>query len=249
MRGKSIPLSASRRFVCDLMAFGSRVPTVPVQRRMHVGALREARSVHPSRPPWAALFTKAYALTALEVPELRRVYVKIPWGHLYEYPLSVANIGVERQYHGERCVFFGRIRAPERMSLSALTDAIRHLQQVPVNKQQDFRNLLRLCRLPWPVRRLAWWLGLNWGRQRGRFFGTFGVSVYSALGAESLHPISPGNTLNYGVIAPDGGVDVRIIYDHRVMDGSTVARALKRMEELLNTAILEELTGGAAKAA
>jgi len=249
MRGKPIRLSASRRFVCDLLAASSSVPTVPTQRRMCVAALCEARTAHPARPPWAALFTKAYALTALEMPELRRVYVKIPWAHLYEYPRSVAGFTVEREYRGERCVFAGRIREPERMSLSALTDAIRHLQQVPVDEHEEFQRTLRLSRLPWPLRRLAWWLGLNWGRQRARFFGTFGVSVYSGLGAESLHPISPGNTLNYGVIDPDGGVDVRIVYDHRVMDGGTVARALKRMEELLNTTILAELTGSATKAA
>ena len=43
------------------------------------------------------------------------------------------------------------------------------------------------------------------------------------------HPLSVlTTTLNYGVIAADGTVDVRLIYDHRVMDGSSVARALAR---------------------
>jgi hypothetical protein len=31
------------------------------------------------------------------------------------------------------------------------------------------------------------------------------------------------------------------MYDHRVMDGATIARALGRMEEILNSVILEEL--------
>jgi pyruvate/2-oxoglutarate dehydrogenase complex dihydrolipoamide acyltransferase (E2) component len=34
---------------------------------------------------------------------------------------------------------------------------------------------------------------------------------------------------------------VRIIYDHRVMDGATVARALARLEQILNTSILDEI--------
>jgi hypothetical protein len=34
------------------------------------------------------------------------------------------------------------------------------------------------------------WVGLKIGRQRGNFIGTFGVSVDSALDAESLHPLS-----------------------------------------------------------
>jgi hypothetical protein len=86
------------------------------------------------------------------------------------------------------------------------------------------------------VRRLVWWVGLNMsGYRRARNFGTFGVSVYSGLGAEALHPLSPlTTTLNYGIIGEDGTVDVRIIYDHRVMDGSTLARALVELEEVLN---------------
>jgi pyruvate/2-oxoglutarate dehydrogenase complex dihydrolipoamide acyltransferase (E2) component len=72
--------------------------------------------------------------------------------------------------------------------------------------------------------------------------GTFGVTSYSGLGAESLHPLSPLTaTLNYGVIGHNGSVDVRIIYDHRVMDGATVARALARMEEVLNEGLVGEL--------
>jgi hypothetical protein len=62
------------------------------------------------------------------------------------------------------------------------------------------------------------------------------------LGASSLHPLSPLTTaLNYGVIGADGGVDVRLIYDHRVMDGATVARALQDLERVLNCEIVAEL--------
>src|SRR5262245_42531108 len=100
MRGKPIRLSAPRRFVCDLLEAAASVPTIPVQRRIALGALRAARAAHLSRPPWAALFTKAYALVALEMPELRRAYVKLPWAHLYEYPGSVAAFAVEREYEG-----------------------------------------------------------------------------------------------------------------------------------------------------
>jgi pyruvate/2-oxoglutarate dehydrogenase complex dihydrolipoamide acyltransferase (E2) component len=49
------------------------------------------------------------------------------------------------------------------------------------------------------------------------------------------------STLNYGVIAPDGSVDVRLTYDHRVLDGATVARALADLERVLNCEILAEL--------
>jgi len=84
------------------------------------------------------------------------------------------------------------------------------------------------------LRRLIWWSGLNIGRQRARYFGTFGLSVYSALNAESLHPLTPLTTLlNYGVIDRDGNVNVRIIYDHRVLDGADAARFMSYIVALL----------------
>ena len=59
---------------------------------------------------------------------------------------------------------------------------------------------------------------------------------------KSLHPLSPLTALlNYGVIDKNGRVTARIMYDHRVMDGATIARALGRMEEILNSVILDEI--------
>jgi len=242
MRGTPIRLSPCRRFICDLLHSARSVPTVPVQRRMHLDAVVRARSAGHERPSWAAIFTKAYARVALAMPALRRAYVKFPWPHLYEYPVSVASIAVERDLGGEKAVFLGRIKQPERLSLAELTEAIRHLQAVPIAGCKEYRRILRVSALPRPIRRSLWWLGLNIGRQRGNYFGTFAVSVYSSLGAESLHPLSPlTTTLNYGVIAADGSVDVRIIYDQRVMDGATVARALERLETELTGDIVTEL--------
>ena len=63
-----------------------------------------------------------------------------------------------------------------------------------------------------------------------------------ALGAESLNPLTPLTTLlNYGLISDDGAVSVRIHYDHRVMDGANVARALERFEIILNGPVADEV--------
>ena len=105
-----------------------------------------------------------------------------------------------------------------------------------------FHKMMHLARFPRPVRRLLLWLGLNLPRTRPGQFGTFGLSVYSSLGAESLHPLSTlTTTLNYGVIESDGTVFVRIIYDHRVLDGAMIARVLERLEKVLLGPILAEL--------
>jgi len=244
MRGRAIPLSRPRRLIADLMHFASGVPTVPVQRRMNLAPLIAARNACLTRPSLTAIFVKAYALVAAETPELRRAYVKFPWPQLYEYPASVASVAVERDYEGEKAVLGLRLKDPASLTVSQLSQALRHASTAPVGDIKPFRRALRVAGLPLPIRRLLWWTALNMGRQRANYFGTFAVSVYSALGAESLHPLAPCTSLlNYGVIGDDGGCDVRIIYDHRVMDGANVARALARLEEVLLGAVTDELKG------
>lgn len=246
MKGRWISLSAPRRFVGDLMHFARRMPTVPVQRQVKMAQVVAARAGVPNRPCWPAVFLKAYALVAEELPELRRAYLSLPWPHLREYPSNVASIAVEREYGGEPGVFFGRISRPGRMPLDEIHTRIRTLAEAPVESVREFRKLLAFARWPRPIRRAMLWLGLNIPRTRPGQFGTFGLSVYSSLGAESLHPLSPlTTTLNYGVIDSDGTVAVRLIYDHRVFDGATAARALDRLEAVLHGPILNELRDSA----
>jgi hypothetical protein len=242
MRGRAIRLSVPRRMIIDLLYFARGIPTIPVQKRMSLAALIAARRMCSQRPRWISLFTKGYALVAQEFPELRRAYVKLPWPQLYEYPTSRANIMIERDYLGESAVCPVSIKDPAHQSLRDIGRLIEHASTAPVEDLKDFRRWTQFARLPRFLRRLFWWVGLNWGRQRGNYFGTFGLSVYSALKAESLHPLAPATTvLNYGVIGKDGLLDVRIIYDHRVVNGATIARALGRLEEILNSEIAEEV--------
>jgi hypothetical protein len=244
--GRNIPLSLPRRVMCDLLAFAKDIPTVPVQRIMNLARVAAARAqpaLGPERPGWCAIFTKAFGITAGKFPELRRAYLSFPRPHLYEHPCSIASIAVEREYQGQDAVFWGHLRAPEQQPLHNLQTALRQFKRAPLESIGLFRRALLVARFPRPLRRIAWWIGLNVsGRKRAKQFGTFGVSVYSGLGAESLHPISPlTSTLNYGVIQPDGMVSVRLIYDHRVVDGATVARALACMESVLTGEIVQEL--------
>lgn len=226
----------------DLMRFSIGIPRITVQRRMNLAPLLGTRSVVEVRPSWTAIFLKGYALLARETPELRRAYVRLPWPRLYEYPESVGSVAYERELDGEPAVLLARIKGPEHRSLKQLDAAVRAARSTPVMEVRDFRRALSLARVPAPLRWLLMWLGLNWGRQRVNYFGTFQLSVYSALGAESLNPLTPLTTLlNYGPISAEGRVNVRILYDHRVMDGATVARALERFESILNGIIAAEI--------
>lgn len=241
--GRNLSLSLPRRFIVDLVHFAKQVPSVPVQRRMNLAAAVEARRTASPRPSWAAIFTKAYSFVSAARPELRRAYLPYPWPHYYEHPIAIASVAIERQFLDEEGVFFGHIRSPEQRGLLALDRDLRRFKESGLNSIGSFRQALRLSRFPRPIRRFVWGIALNWwGRKRAHYFGTFGLSVYSGLGAASLHPLSPVTTLlNYGVIDETGGVDVRIIYDHRVLDGGNVARALLDLERVLNNEIVAEL--------
>ena len=242
MQGRAQKISAPRRLVGDLLRFSVGIPRVTVQRRMNLAPLLKARTEQAKRPSWTVLFLKGYALLAQEVPELRRAYVKLPWPRFYEYRLSVASVAHEREHEGERIVLLGTIKGPERRTIAELQAVMDDVRSRPVLEIKEFRRALKFARLPLLIRRTLMWLGLNIGRRRGRHFGTFQLSVYSGLGAESLNPLTPLTTLlNWGPIDEDGTVNVRILYDHRVMDGANVARALVRFEEILNEAIAAEV--------
>ncbi|MCG5479749.1 hypothetical protein [Sinorhizobium alkalisoli] len=242
MRGRALKLSGPRRLVGDLMRFSIGVPRVSVQRQMNLAALQQARNLAANRPSWMALFLKGYALLAMETPELRRAYVKLPRPQLYEYPGNIASVAHEREYEGERVVLLSLIKNPERRTIVELGASLADARTRPVLEIKEFRRALKIARAPAPIRWLLMWLGLNIGRQRARHFGTFQLSVYSGLGAESLNPLTPLTTLfNYGPISDEGLVTVRIHYDHRVMDGANVARALERFEKILNCEVAAEL--------
>ena len=248
MHGRPISLSPPRRFLTDLLALAKAVPTVPVQRTMAIPAVVAARAAADPRPGWPAVFLKAYARVAADVPVLRRAYVRLPWSHLREYPTSIASVAVERDYRGEPAVFFGRVSDPATMTLGEIHAKIREFATGPVETIKPFRKMLALGRLPGPVRRAVMWLGLNLPRTRPGQFGTFGLSTYSSLGAESLHPLSPlTTTLNYGPIDAFGEVVVRVVYDHRVTDGAVIARALAGLEAELRGPILDELSRSATR--
>lgn len=243
LKGFSLPITGPRRFIIDLIHFARQVPSTPVARTVNVSALVGPRSDHPSRPSWQVLFMKAYALVGANHPPLRRALLQFPWSRLYEHPWMNCALAIERSYQGEPGVFVGMFRAPEQQTIAQLQEAISWYKHQPLESVGVYRLALRVSRAPRPIRRLLWWSTLNVsGFKRAKRFGTFGLTSYGSLGAESLHPISPlTTTLTFGPISPTGDVVVKLIYDHRVLDGAYIARRLRDIETTLNGPILAEL--------
>ncbi len=224
------------------MRLAATVPGVPVERLMDLGAVIAARSALPDRPPWVGIFAKALALTARELPELRRAYIKWPWPHLYEYPVSAAAITLDCEYRGEPCVAFRIIKDPALLPLSTIGQIIHSAKERPMEEVPEIRRAMTVARLPGILRRPLMWLGHNLPRSRANYFGTFSVTAISFLGADMPHVPNPTTSLlTFGVFGADGRVPVRMIMDHRVLDGVRFAQILARLEAILNGPILNEL--------
>jgi hypothetical protein len=241
--GFSMRLSLPRRMMCDFLHFASKVPTVPVQRTMNLAQLSDLRNNSTPRPGWCAIFTKAWGVVCARHPALRRAYLSFPWPRLYQHPINVATVAIERPYGGEDALFFHLLTRPEQKSLVEIDARLSCYKDRPLESAASFRRQLRHASLPRPVRRALWWWSLEAnGRHRARFLGTYGVSAYAGLGASSLHPKGLlTTTLNYGTIEPSGRVDVRVVYDHRTLDGGLIARGLAELERVLTHEICLEL--------
>ncbi len=241
--GLTVPLSLPGRYRCDLLALAQQIPTLATQRRLHLGATVAARAVALPRVSFCALFTKAYALVAQNCPPLRRVYLSFPSPRLYQHPVSVATIALQRPFLTEDAIFYLPIAQPESFSLIDLDGQLRRCKEQPLEKIGVFRRCLLFSRLPRMVRRgLWWWTCSRSGKRKAQTLGTFAVTAYSGLDAEAVEPLTlTTSSLTFGTLQRDGSVDVRVQYDARVLDGPTMARALGELERILTQEIVAEL--------
>jgi hypothetical protein len=245
MRGTARKISIPRRLIIDLMRASMGVPFVSLRRNLNIRPLIEARAQAAQPPGWAAIFVRAFGLVAKDQPVLRTLYAKWPWPRFYEMPRSVGMVAIARVEDGEDCVLPQKIALDETEdTLAEIDRRIRHAKDAPVDEIPAFRKMLQATRLPLPLRRFVWLVGLNFGRQRANFFGNFAVTSVAAYGAGELHALSPGPyILSYGVVGPDQTIDVVIRWDHRITDAAFIAGVLTRLEQVLNTEISAELRG------
>jgi hypothetical protein len=242
MRGTVRKISLPRRLVADLMHASISVPFVSLSRPLDVRQLLEARALAAQPPGWAAIFVKAFSLVAKDQPVLRTLYAKWPWPSFYELPRSIAMVAIARVEDGQDCVLPQKVPAADELPLTEVDAQIRHAKDAPISEVPAFRKILRVTRLPLLLRRVMWLIGLNFGRQRANWFGSFGVTSVAAYGAGELHALSPGPfILSYGVVEPDQTIDVVIRWDHRITDAALIAKTLTRLEQVLNTEIAGEI--------
>lgn len=131
-------LTAPRRLIVDLLHFAKRVPSIPVERTMHLGPLFVERQGLANRPGWNTVFLKAFALAAVEFPELRTSYLPCPYNRLFEHPCSVASLAIERMEEGDPAILFMKIWCPEGMALWQIEEKVLEAKTRPIEAFSPF---------------------------------------------------------------------------------------------------------------
>jgi len=235
----SIP--RSRRLTIDLLHFHRQVDTTAHDRQFDLTRVAMLRSQLPTRISWPMLFIKAFAIVAANRPVLRQTYQRWPWPHIYLHPINVAMLATHRIHEDEPWVFHSRFEQPEIQSLLELQSSLERYLNEPVKK--IFKRQWELSGLPTLARRVLWWWTLNVAlSKRTRRVGTFFFTTLAGKGVEIQDPPAYfTSNLSYGPLDDRNRCRVTMSYDHRLMDGSTVADCLIELEEVLNGQIAEEL--------
>jgi hypothetical protein len=240
--GRWRPLSLQRRWMCDYLA-ACDVPTVAAERTIRVTTAAAARRGITAPPGWTAIVLKAYARVAERRPELRWIFLSMPWPHIYEHSCSVATVVIEREWRGETGVFFDQIVAPESRSLRDLEAMIGGLKHNPIESIGGYRRMIRYTRLPFLLRRPLWRLGMRGsGRLHARYFGTFSVNAIGlprAAVAQTATPLTL--SLFLMPVEPPGRMRLCAAFDHRLIDGMAVGRAMGEVEQVINDELAAEL--------
>jgi hypothetical protein len=234
-------IPASRRLTWDLLYFHRDIPLCGHDRRMNLRDVSEARSRCATRISWPAVFLKAYALAAVEIPELRQIWYRWPWAHLYQHPQSVGVLTVQRYRAGVPWLFWGKIGCPETLALRDIQSLINRYTEEPT--ERIFSRQLQLASTPTVLRRLIWWFNINVATgARAKRLGTFFLSTLSSRGVEiQVPPSIHTGCLTFGPLDDQQSCRVTLAYDHRIMDGVRAAEVLNRIEQIMNVTLTAEL--------
>ena len=247
--GKLIKLSNGRRLVEDIIHVANKTPLAAFAGDYDAGLVAKFRRHSRPKIAWNVLYMKAYACVSQQDPTLRRSYVRFPWGHLYEHDRTVCMMTIAREHEGEERLFFARFNSPEERSLVELQKHYDYYRKAPIKEIKQFRHQINFAKAPRFVRRFAWWSMFNlWPQTRAGHMGTFGISIsgYKGCYAASHHLGTNSTILGVDPFPKNGVSRILLTFDHRVMDGTPVTKAMQQLHHMLTTAIkveLAELTG------
>jgi hypothetical protein len=243
LNGRNCGFSLLQRYLGDVAEQARGIPRSSVRRTLRLGAVAAVRATAGPRPHWTTLFTKALAFVAGRQPVLRQSWQTWPRAHLYEHPMSVAAVAVERALDDELPGFWATVAAPEQLGLLQLDAQLKRFREEPAERIGQVRRCLGRCRQPTLLRSARWWLDGHWsGPRRARRLGTFAVANVGMHGAAIVEPLYPASVLlTVGPIDDEGTVEGVLTFDARLLTCATAAQVLAEMERVLMCEIVMEL--------
>jgi len=241
--GKSIPIHWTRTFISDLVYYSSKIPLCTIEKNILLPELENLRQGREVRIGWASIFTKAMGIASIQFPELRRAWIPFPYAHIYEHPIPIGSIAVQRNIEGHESVLFGMVQEPNNTDLGEITQSLTDFKNAPLDDLKLFKRIRRNSKLPWPIRSIIWNYGLHFsGYCKAKNLGTFGISSVAKYQANTMNLLSPlTSALNYSTIQNNNECLIRMTFDHRILDGGTVAQILGFLEETINQPIRNEI--------
>jgi len=242
-RGRRIKLSNGRKLVDDVVRIANRTPLASFTREIDLSILNTLRRRVRPKISWNVLMMKAYGIVCSQRPELRRMYVSVPWPHFYENDKTVCMLTLSREYKGEERLFFARFSQPEKHSLRQLQAKYDYFRKTPVDEISQFKTQVWFARAPWMIRSITWWSLYNlWLSNRANSLGTFGMSFSGHRNAYGTKVLGP-NTTTIGIDPLPRRSISRLLFtfDHRVIDGAPAAEAIDSLRFQLTHSITKEM--------
>lgn len=241
--GRRLSFSNGRRLVDDVIRVSNKMPMAAFSSEWDVAQIAKLRRLAKPKISWNVLMMKAHAIVCQQDPTLRRIYVKVPWAHLYEHHQSVCMMTIGRKHKGEERLFFARFNEPDNYTLVELQELYDTYRKAPIEEIKQFRHQITFAKLPSPVRRFAWWALFNlWPQKRASHMGTFGMSISGHRGAFGSSHLGTNTTILGVDPNPRRGVAKMLLtFDHQIMDGVPATETLLRGQRMLATAVAKEL--------
>ena len=245
------PYPRSRAFVVDAARVAGGKHMIHGLVEFDVTEPRARLRAHKARTGESLSFT-AFVLHCVgkAVAEDRMVHACRDWrGRLVMFDDVDINTIIEIELEGRRFPLAHVVRATNRRSVRELHDEIRAVKaKGDRNYESRTVNLLRwYARLPGPLRRLAYRIGMSSPYRMKHIGGTVSLTAVGMFGEGGGWGIPiPLYTLNLtlggiswkpvvidGVVVPREIMDVTLSFDHDIVDGAPAARFANRLKGLV----------------
>jgi pyruvate/2-oxoglutarate dehydrogenase complex dihydrolipoamide acyltransferase (E2) component len=222
--------------------------TVKAER---IVAFMEAQEKAGAPVSLTSVLLKGLGMLVRENPEARTIFYTPP-PRLVLFEACTATIPVEREMDGERFLFLAHIKDCDSRAIRDIDFEVNRYRSAPLDEIPEFGWLLKIARLPKPLRRAIYMPFRHVPFLRSLSSGVFGVTEAGAHGVDEYLPLA-ASTVTFGIgslkerpVAENGAVAARLtlpvtlMFDRRAMDDLPAARLLEACVKKLEAAAFAE---------